>query len=127
LTVLTYSLKIKPQTLCLEERIENGAIISDLFMNNGECYLTLDIVKFSETISGGITVENLNPKLRTFKIEPQTAWELCILGERHIFKICELIKQRELIFNRQMYNRYITFSAKGGVIIESKHFCGAID
>lgn len=106
---------IHSQEICLESRQNDNAIIKDLYIKNGTYYITVDIVQFEESEFGAIKVKNENPKLRTFIIDPEIAWDLC-LSKNETLKIKEMPKRRDLIIDT-----YFQFNAEKGKIVSSFH------
>lgn len=106
---------IHSQVICLESRQNDDAIIKELYIKNGTYYITVDIVQFEESEFGAIKVQNENPKLRTFIIDPEIAWELC-LSKIETLKIKEMAKRPDLIIDT-----YFQFSAEKGKIVSSFH------
>ncbi|MFM7722827.1 MAG: hypothetical protein ACKO7C_07470 [Bacteroidota bacterium] len=106
---------ILSQDICLESRQKDDAIIKELYYRNGAYYITVDIVQIDVSEDGEIEVKNENPKLRTFIIDSEIAWQLC-LSKIETLKIKEIAKRPDLILNT-----YFQFSAEKGKIVYSIH------
>jgi hypothetical protein len=117
LVVLLFGLmhSISAQQLCMEVRTNDDAIIKDLFVKEGICYITVDVVQVIEH-EFGQDIKNENPKLRTFIINPDSEWDICIPNYRKV-------KIKDAVFMREgMKETFIRYSAKNGRIISSTHY-----
>ena len=104
------------QQLCTELRTDDDAIIKDMFVKEGVCYITVDVVQIVENEHDeGNHIKNENPKLRTFIIDPEMEWEIC-------FPDFKKVKMKEVIFMLDTIKEtFITYSAKNGRIVSSMH------
>ena len=104
------------QQLCMELRTDDDAIIKELVEKDGIFYLTVDVVQVIEHETGGSSVKNENPKLRTFLIDPDTEWDFCVPVQATI-KVRDLIKKRDWFIDT-----FMNYSAKEGRVVKSMHY-----
>jgi hypothetical protein len=108
---------ISSQQLCTELRTDDVAIIKDMFVKEGICYITLDVVQIIENEHDeGSHIVNENPKLRTFIIDPEMEWEIC-------FPDLKKVKMKDVVFMLDTIKEtFISYSAKNGRIVSSWHY-----
>lgn len=104
------------QQLCMELRTDDDAIIKELVEKDGVFYITVDVVQIIEHETGGSSVKNENPKLRTFLIDPDTEWDFCEPVQATI-KVRDLIKKPDWFIDT-----FLNYSAKEGRVVKSKHY-----
>ncbi len=117
------TIQVYGQQLCLEERNGDDAIIKDVFLKDGEFYLTVDVVQIIEDEDGHDSIKNENSKLRTFLIDPDTEWNFCIIeGDPQQFTEM-VIKVRDLVKRQDLFlDAFVNYSAKAGRILSSRRF-----
>jgi hypothetical protein len=110
---MLFSIALSAQELCLEERKGDDAIIKRLEVLNGKYYITVDVVQVIE--SEIIEIKNVNPKLRTFEIDPNLELHFCA-PENANMKIRDLINKRNWILET-----LFRYSAKNGKVTGAYH------
>lgn len=115
LSFLTFSflLSAKGQQLCMEPRNNDDAIVKKLEVVSGKYYLTVDVVQI--IYNDMIEIKNVNPKLRTFLIDPSVELTFCA-PENRVVKIRDLVNMKSWIDETM-----INYTAAEGRITDILH------
>ena len=110
------------QELCLEDRPNDDALLIDVKMVNGQCYVTVDVVQATYGNEDELSFINTNPKLRTFLIDPNYELFICHSGWKNGE---DPITLRELAANLHLLRgTYISYTAaKGRISALSSYLC----
>lgn len=102
------------QELCMEKRDNDDALITDIRMVNGQCFITVDVVQFIDEGGNFPKIVNTNPKLRTFIIDANYVTWICPNDSN---ESSGEMSMRQLAENPRLILRtYIAYSANGGKI-----------
>ena len=117
ITLLCYSSLTKAQSLCMETRQGDFAIVKKLEQKGTDIYLTLDVVTIIEDENGtAVDYENVNPKLRIFKVDPTIECCVYVNQEQLNLTIRELLLHPELVSEGT-----ILYDAKEGSVSSMRH------